>query len=291
MRWASEMLAPALAAELSRALGARVTGAARVSGGDVNDAWRVELDDGRRVFVKTNARADAAMFPCEARGLAWLAEGPLRVPEVLAADARFLALEWIERAPAAKDADEALGRGLAALHRLGAEGFGWDHDNFLATIPQDNTRERDWPAFYARRRLEPLLRRALERGAATRSTQRAVERVIAELPRLCGPPEPPARLHGDLWGGNLVHDERGAPVLIDPAAYGGHREVDLAMMRLFGGFSEHVFDAYHDAWPLAPGHEARVPLYQLLPLLAHAVLFGGGWASSAERAAEQALSA
>src|SRR5690606_27421991 len=153
------------------------------------------------------------------------------VPAVLAADARFLALEWIEPGRPAKDADAQLGRGLAALHRLGADRFGLDHDNFLATIAQDNGAERDWPTFYGRRRLEPLLRHAIARGAATITTQRAVERVIAELPRLCGPAEPPARLHGDLWGGNRIHDERGAPVLIDPAVYGGHREVDLAMMR------------------------------------------------------------
>ncbi|UJR78762.1 fructosamine kinase family protein [Sandaracinus amylolyticus] len=277
---------------LERALAARVVSASRVSGGDIHDAWRVELADARRVFVKTARGAgDAEVFPCEARGLSWLAEGPLRVPRVLAVEPGFLALEWIERARPARDADEALGRGLAALHRLGAPGFGLDHDNFLATIRQDNTREHDWATFYGRRRLEPLLRAAVARGAGTPAMVRAVERVIAELPRLCGPAEPPARLHGDLWSGNRMHDEQGAPVLVDPAVYGGHREIDLAMMQLFGGFSERVFDAYDDAFPRAAGHEARVPLYQLLPLLAHAVLFGRGYATSAEDAARRALSA
>ena len=113
---------------------------------------------------------------------------------------------------------------------------------------------------------------------------RGIERVVARLPALCGPAEPPARLHGDLWSGNRMHDAKGAPVLVDPAVYGGHREIDLAMMRLFGGFDARVFDAYHEAWPLAPGHEERVPLYQLLPLLAHVVLFGAGYVSGVESA-------
>ncbi|AKF08621.1 fructosamine kinase family protein [Sandaracinus amylolyticus] len=280
----------AIAGALERALGARVVDASRVSGGDIHDAWRVELADGRRVFVKSARGAgDPETFPCEARGLAWLGEGPLRVPRVLAVEPRFLALEWIERGRPARDADEALGRGLAALHRLGASGFGLDHDNFLATIRQDNAREDDWPTFYGRRRLEPLVRAAIARGASSPSMVRAVERVIAELTRLCGPAELPSRLHGDLWSGNRMHDEQGAPVLFDPAVYGGHREIDLAMMQLFGGFSERVFDAYDEAFPRAPGHEARVPLYQLLPLLAHAVLFGRSYAASAEDAARRAL--
>lgn len=285
------------------ALGARIARASAVSGGDVNEALRVELGDGRRVFVKTNARADAGMFEAEARALAWIGEGELRVPRVLACsgadaapEARFLALEWIERGAPARGAGAALGRGLARLHALGAPAFGLARESWLATIRWDAVREPDWPAFYGRCRIEPLLAAARERGASSRSLDRAVERVLAELPRLCGPPEPPARLHGDLWAGNAMHDERGAPVLIDPAAYGGHREIDLAMMRLFGGFGADVFDAYEatsrqEGRPLAPGHEARVPLYQLLPLLAHAVLFGGSWAAAAERAAGAALSA
>ena len=111
----------------------------------------------------------------------------------------------------------------------------------------------------------------------------------ARLPQRCGPAEPPARLHGDLWGGNLLTDEHGAPVLIDPAVYGGHREVDLAMMQLFGGFSARVFDAYHEAHPLAPGWRERAPLYQLYPLLVHVNLFGGSYLGGVRRALRQVL--
>ncbi|HEY6729066.1 MAG TPA: fructosamine kinase family protein, partial [Polyangiaceae bacterium] len=121
-------------------------------------------------------------------------------------------------------------------------------------------------------------------GLADSGLAQKFDKLYAKLPDLCGPPEPPARLHGDLWGGNLHVDEDGAPVLIDPAVYGGHREVDLAMMRLFGGFGADVFSAYREAYPLASGHADRVPLYQLYPLMVHVNLFGPGYRGGVERA-------
>jgi protein-ribulosamine 3-kinase len=170
------------------------------------------------------------------------------------------------------------------LHRSGAERFGWPRSNYVGSEPQDNTEEADWPSFYVRRRLEPQLERAHARGLASASMRRGLERLVARMPELAGAPEPPSRLHGDLWSGNAFAAADGAPVLIDPAVYGGHREIDLAMMRLFGGFSERVFDAYEEEWPLAPGNEARVALYQLYPLLVHVNLFGAGYAAGVERA-------
>jgi fructosamine-3-kinase len=268
-------------AAVEQALGAKVEGASRLGGGDINEAFEVRLADGRRVFVKENQRAHPDMFPAEARGLAWLAEaGALRTPAVLAVSSRpaFLALEYLEPARARRDFDEELGRGLAALHRAGAPGFGLDHDNFIGRLPQANAPEADWPTFYRARRLEPMLAPV---GGALR---RRFDRLFDRLPELVGPAEPPARLHGDLWGGNLHSDDAGAPCLIDPAVYGGHREVDLAMMRLFGGFSARVFDAYEEAYPLAPGHPERVALYQLYPLLVHVGLFGAGYLGQVERA-------
>jgi fructosamine-3-kinase len=273
--------------DVARALGFANATALRwtpVSGGDINDAFRVDLSDGRRVFVKTNSRADAAMFAREAEGLAWLAEpAALRVPAVRAVGAAFLVLEHIERGARGRDFDERLGRGLAALHRAGASSVGWRDDNFIGTLPQDNGHEDDWPTFYARRRLAPQLERAARAGRATGAMQRGFARLYERLPELVGPAEPPARLHGDLWGGNCFADDGGSPVLIDPAVYGGHREMDLAMMQLFGGFSDRVLAAYDEALPLAPGWEERVPLYQLYPLMVHVNLFGGGYASSVER--------
>src|SRR5690606_35946578 len=170
---------------------------------------------------------------------AWLGEaGALRVPQVLAVSGEgdpvpFLALEYLAPGRSA-DHEVALGRGLAALHRHGAPAFGLDHDNFLATLEQDNTPTDDWASFYIPRRLDPQVRLAVDAGVAPRSWVAAFDRLYARMDELAGPPEPPARLHGDLWSGNLHADERGAPVLIDPAVYGGHREVDLAMLQLFG---------------------------------------------------------
>jgi fructosamine-3-kinase len=246
------------------------------------------LADGRELFVKHRADAPARMYAAEAAGLAWLAEaGALRTPAVVAVGddvpPRFLALEWIPRGRPAPGHDEALGRGLAALHRAGADAFGLDRDNFIGSLPQANAPAGDWPAFYAERRLEPMARAAVEAGALGRGFLAGLERLRARLPDLCGPAEPPARLHGDLWGGNAMAGPDGGPVLVDPAVYGGHREVDLAMMRLFGGFGERVAAAYAEAHPLAEGHEDRVELYQLYPVLVHVVLFGGGYARSAER--------
>jgi fructosamine-3-kinase len=284
------MIGAELEQALRHALGASVKKVRRLSGGDINDAFEVELTSGVRVFLKTNEGAPASMFPAEARGLEWLrAAGAMRVPEVLAVSSGrehepcFLVLELLTSVGARANFDEELGRGLAHLHRFGAPGFGLDHDNFIGSLPQRNRAHPSWAAFYWSERLEPQLQRAVATRRATPRLRVGLERLSSKLPQLLGPAEPPSRLHGDLWGGNLHVDQQGAPCLIDPAVYGGHREMDLAMMRLFGGFTESVFRAYEEAWPLAPGHAERVALYQLYPLLVHVNLFGGGYVESAER--------
>jgi fructosamine-3-kinase len=267
------------------ALGCKVVGWRAVSGGDINQAHRAELSDGRVVFVKSNAHAPGGMFAAEARGLAWLAEAhALRIPAVLGQGTDFLVLENIEEGNRRSDHDEELGRGLAALHRFGAPGFGLDHDNFIGRLEQENRPLSSWAEFYRARRLEPQLRLAADAGRASPAMRRDLDRILPRLEDLVGPPEPPARLHGDLWGGIAIVDEHGLPCLIDPAVYGGHREVDLAMMKLFGGFGARVFAAYHEALPLAPGHESRVPLYQLYFLMVHVNLFGGSYVAQVEHA-------
>jgi fructosamine-3-kinase len=277
--------------QLQRLLGEPVLSAESVTGGDINQALVLTLASGRRVFAKTHAAAPAGVFQREAEGLAWLADArALRVPAVLAAsDAdehgpACLVLEQIESGPRAKNYDELLGRGLAALHRSGAPCFGLARANYLASLPQDNAPCASWPEFYAHRRLLPLLTRAEAGGVMPARLAARVREVCERMPELTGEPEPPARLHGDLWGGNVIVADGGEPCLIDPAVYGGHREVDLAMMRLFGGFSQRVFDAYDEAHPLPPGHEERVALYQLYPILAHVNLFGRGYVDPLDRA-------
>jgi fructosamine-3-kinase len=272
---------------VGRALGSPVQQSSSVSGGDINDAYRVTLADGREIFVKTNGNAPKGMFQAEARGLRWLAEaGAIAVPAVLAVsndDALpFLALELLQPGARRRDFDERLGRGLAALHRFGAPGFGLDHDNFIGSLPQSNTAQADWPSFYREQRLLPQVRRAA-RHLGT-ELQRRFDQLCRRLEEWLGPAEPAARLHGDLWGGNLHADASGAPCLIDPAVYGGHREMDLAMMQLFGGFAERVFDAYDEACPLQADWRERTPLYQLYPLLVHVNLFGGGYVASVQHA-------
>ncbi|MDO8186389.1 fructosamine kinase family protein [Conexibacter sp. JD483] len=217
---------------------------------------------------------------------------------------RLLALPWIDAAPPAPDADERLGRGLARLHAAGASRFGAPDGSWRigpisiaesdaaapAAAAPAGTRAgaATWPAFYAEHRLRPLARLAHARGglddAALRLTERVIERLHGGEPGIAGPPEPPARLHGDLWGGNVMHGPDGEPWLIDPAAHGGHREVDLAMLRLFGGPGPRAFAAYEEVAPLAPGAAERVALWQAAPLLLHAALFGGGYGPRAAAA-------
>ncbi|MGB5697383.1 MAG: fructosamine kinase family protein [Polyangiales bacterium] len=277
-------MSPELRAALEERFGMRVTGSKRLGGGDINDAFEVSLADGTSVFVKTNPNPPRAMFDAEARGLRWLAEaGAIRVPRIIAVSDEqpaYLALELLVPARRRENFDEELGRSLAALHAFGAPSFGLDHDNFIGRLRQSNACAEDWASFYWVSRLEPQLRLATDRGLIDASTRARFDRLRRSLGERVGPPEPPSRLHGDLWGGNLHIDDAGRPCLIDPAVYGGHREVDLAMMQLFGGFRERVFAAYEEAWPMAPDASARVPLYQLYPLLVHVNLFGGSYVSS-----------
>jgi fructosamine-3-kinase len=290
-------------AVVAAATGRAVAALRPLGGGDINEAYAVAFDDGGEAFVKTRPQAAPGEYATEAAGLAWLAaaDGAPRVPRVLAVrdpetasarGRRLLVLEWIGEGRLGAGGEEALGHELAALHAAGAPAFGALAPEARPPLrigplelPAD-TRER-WAALYAEQRLAPLLGPARERGALSAAGARAVDAVCARMDELAGPAEAPARLHGDLWSGNVLADGRGAPVLIDPAAHGGHREVDLAMLTLFGGPRPRVLAAYDEALPLAAGHEERVELWQLFPLLVHAVLFGGGYGAAVERIARR----
>jgi fructosamine-3-kinase len=277
-----------LAAAVEEAVGRQVANTARVTGGDLNEAYRLDFADGGAAFAKTSPDARPGSYAAEAAGLVRLGEaGALPVPEVLAVGDDFLALEWIDVGSLSGPGAEALGHGLAAVHAAGEPEFGGSGPLLLGPLEIPNDPLPGWPEFYAERRLRPLARSAAERDALPDGALAAIERVSERMAELSGPPEPPARLHGDLWSGNVLADAGGMPWLIDPAAYGGHREIDLAMLRLFGGPGERCFAAYAEAAPLADGHADRVELWQLFPLLVHAVLFGGGYGASAARVARR----
>lgn len=275
----------ALREAIGASLGARVAEARSVGGGNISEAWRLALVDGRVAFAKTNAAAPSDMFPREAEGLAALAApGILRVPRVLAAEPRFIALEWIEPGRADAAAMARFGESLAAHHRATARvgDYGFPHDNYIGSTPQANAPLGDWVAFWRERRLLPQLALARRLGRGDAALQRIGERLAARLGEWLDPAEPGCVLHGDLWSGNLLPAADGTAAVIDPAAYRGAREADLAMMLLFGGFAGPCLDAYRAAWPLAPGHRERIAIYQAYHVLNHLNLFGGGYGAQAK---------
>lgn len=285
-------------ARLGRLLGVE---AERVVDLGTSHEWtlhRVTLADGRDVFVKAAEDQDG-VFAAEAAGLRWLrdagsatseagASGDASpVPPVLAADEELLVLPWLESEPPTAAAAERFGRELAALHARRAPSYGAGWPGFIARLPLDNTRGDSWPEWYAERRIEPYLR--LGAGELGRDGVRLIERVTERIGELAGPAEPPSRIHGDLWSGNVLWSG-GRGRLIDPAAHGGHRETDLAMLALFGAPRlERIVAAYQEVAPLADGWRERVPLHQLHPLLVHVALFGASYRSAALTAARAAL--
>jgi fructosamine-3-kinase len=268
-----------------------------VPGGSINVARRLTFDGGESLFVKSppdGATAEPGFYAAEANGLHWLREaGMVAIPEVIAVLPDLLALEWIEPGEPTPAAAARFGRELAALHRAGAPAFGADWPGYIGSLPLDNTLSPGaWPEWFAIRRLEPFLRSSVDHGALAREDATLVSGVIARIFEYAGAAasEPPARLHGDLWPGNMLwagSEPDGRVWLVDPAAHGGHRETDLALLRLFGGapYADRIVDAYHEAWPLADGWRQRLPLHQLYLLLVHTALFGAAYRGAVVTAA------
>ncbi len=282
-------------AKLEQLLGCELTEARRVGGQHGVEHYRLGLADGRVAFAKVAGLAAApgrAGFAAEAAGLRWLAEpAAVPVPEVLAAGESVLVVEWISDGAASLDAAERFGVGLARLHRAGAGHFGAPWPGVIAGLPLPNEEADDWPDWYASRRLLPYARLARDSGALSAADVRLVESVANRIADLAGPTEPPSRTHGDCWSGNVLWSG-GRGWLVDPAAHGGHRETDLAMLRLFGApYLDRILAGYEDTWPLADGWQARISLHQLHPLLVHVCLFGSGYRQSALSAAQAALRA
>jgi len=245
------------------------------------------------VFVKRWPAAPAGFYAAEAAGLRWLAaSGAVAVPEVLSVTDTSITLRRIAAGDPTPAGAEDLGRSLAGLHAAGAAAFGAPWPGYIGPLPMDNRPASGpgWPAFYAERRVLPFVRLATDRGALAALDRHAVERALDRLPALAGgsADEPPRRIHGDLWSGNLVWDRGGSAWLIDPAAHGGHRETDLAMLALFGApHLGRILAAYDECFALADGWQERVGLHQLHPLLVHAALFGGGYGARAGTAARR----
>ena len=245
--------------------------------------------DGTHLVVKRHDHASAVA--AEAAGLRWLGEAA-PVPDVLAQDDQWLITSYVPDGPPTVEAAEDLGRALATLHRAGAQAFGTlppdgPADAWIGLAPMKNEPADEWPRWFAEHRMLPYLRTAVDRGAITDPA--TIEQVCDRVEELAGPPEPPSRVHGDLWSGNVLWSTDGA-WLIDPAAHGGHRESDLAMLLWFScPHVDRVIAAYDEAAPLADGWRARVPLHQLFPQLVHAALFGGGYGRTAVESARAAL--
>lgn len=256
---------------------------APVHGGDINQAAKITLDNGNSFFLKWNVKSPPKMFETEAKGLELLlsAETELQIPKVLLFNDHFLVLDWIEEANGTPNNSAfEFGKELAKLHQKSDEKFGLPFDNYIGKLPQSNFRHSNWFDFFALERIEPQIKMGVESGKLNRLVLRQVENLYKQLGRIF-PVEAPALLHGDLWSGNYMFTKTGAAIF-DPAVYFGHREMDLAMTKLFGGFPAEFYKGYEEFFPLEPGFSSRAPLYNLYPILVHANLFGGSYSRQAE---------
>jgi len=277
---------------LERLLGAGL-GECREIGGQFGVAhYRATLPGGRAAFVKLGAlpARDPVSFQAEALSLRWLREADaVPVPEVLAFDEASLAISWVPPGAPEPAAAERFGRDLARMHAAGAEAFGAPWPGSIAGLPLSNRPGDSWPQWYATERLLPYARIARDRGSLTEADVRLVETAAEAAADIAGPAQAPDRIHGDCWSGNVLWSG-GRGWLIDPAAHGGHRETDLAMLALFGApFLARIIACYQEVRPLAAGWRERVALHQLHPLLVHVCLFGGSYRSAALDASRAVL--
>jgi fructosamine-3-kinase len=257
-----------------------------VSGGSINDAYKVDTNAGLFFVKKNSASLYPGMFEKEAAGLEILAAAnAIGVPEVITlggeSDISLLILRFIESKPKSPEFWDRFAEGLASLHRNRADYFGLDQDNYIGSLHQSNRKHNNWPDFFREERLEKQVKMARDSGKTGVEMVRAFDRFYVKLPELF-PEEPPALIHGDLWGGNFMVGEKGEPVIIDPAVYYGHREMDLGMSQLFGGFDNAFYEAYQRYFPLEKGWQQRMDYCNLYPLMVHVNLFGGSYAGSVQ---------
>lgn len=257
---------------------------APVNGGDINESFVLKTNVGE-FFLKLNQdTVYPDFFSAEAEGLKALeGKSELIIPKPLTNGAcdgyQFLLMEFLQKGTPSVTFWEDFGSRLAALHTNSNPYFGWGKDNYIGFLPQQNHQQTSWSEFYAESRILSLIRTASTEIKNDPDLIRLAENFCRRLRELI-PEEKPALLHGDLWSGNFMVHESGQAAVFDPSVYFGHREMDLAMTRLFGGFENRFYAAYEEAFPLQPGWKERIPLFQLYPLLVHLILFGGHYYDS-----------
>ena len=272
-------------AQISEACGLHFAGSKAVSGGDINRAYEIWTTTEKFFLKLNNSREFPDMFAAETKGLhTLLTNTNLKVPRVIkngvTGETQYLLIEWLDKGVPVKSFWEDFGAGLAAMHKESTNYFGFDGDNYIGCLPQKNEACASWPEFYAAQRILPLVKQLYNNGSFSPKDVTDTEALCAVFSDLF-PEEPPALLHGDLWSGNFLTTSNGCAAIFDPSVYYGHREMDIGMSLLFGGFDRKFYDAYNSAYPLQTGWEGRVRLAQLYSLLVHAVLFGGHYISSA----------
>jgi protein-ribulosamine 3-kinase len=273
-------------AKIEGKLGENILSITSLSGGCISNAYRITTQDKTNYFLKYNSAFSNDMFIKEANGLKELIKSKaIRIPEVLEFGKDYILLEYINSGNRKKNFSEEFGQQFANMHKNTSESFGYFEDNYIGSNIQKNIPDEqekvDWVSFYFNKRILFQLQLAEKFGNATEELRRGISKLEDRINQIITTGDKPSLLHGDLWSGNYMIDENGSAVLIDPAVYYGHREADLGMTKLFGGFGAEFYEAYNESFPLEDGYEYRENIYKLYHVLNHLNLFGGGYYSQA----------